>query len=100
MRTIPVTLYRERKQRLSWTTPPFWSFCWSFCWSSGQVLARWILEHKEVVAGRRVLDFGTGSGIVAIAAARSGARRVVACDIDPVSLQAVRTFKSPKSIAL
>ena len=66
--------------------PPFWSFCWS----SGQVLAKWILEHREFVEGRSVLDFGTGSGIVAVAAALSGARKVLACDIDPVSLKAVR----------
>jgi predicted nicotinamide N-methyase len=66
--------------------PPFWSFCWS----SGQVLARWIMERKELVRGRAVLDFGTGSGIVAVAAARAGARKVLACDIDPVSLEAVK----------
>jgi predicted nicotinamide N-methyase len=48
------------------------------------------MERKELVGGRRVLDFGTGSGIVAIAAARSGAREVLACDIDPVSLEAVK----------
>ena len=54
------------------------------------LLAKWILERKELVEGRRVLDFGTGSGIVAVAAARSGARSVVACDIDPVSLEAVK----------
>jgi predicted nicotinamide N-methyase len=66
--------------------PPFWSFAWS----SGQVLARWIMERKELVKGRAVLDFGTGSGIVAVAAARAGARKVLACDIDPVSLEAVK----------
>lgn len=66
--------------------PPFWSFCWS----SGQVLAKWVVERKELVEGLRVLDFGTGSGIVAVAAARSGAREVLACDIDPVSLEAVK----------
>jgi predicted nicotinamide N-methyase len=66
--------------------PPFWSFCWS----SGQVLARWIQERKEIVEGRGVIDFGTGSGIVAVAAALSGARKVLACDIDPVSLMAVK----------
>jgi predicted nicotinamide N-methyase len=48
------------------------------------------MERKELVEGRRVLDFGTGSGIVAVAAARSGAREVLACDIDPVSLEAVK----------
>jgi len=79
------SLTREETDALM-EEPPFWSFCWS----SGQVLARWIMEHKDLVEGRRVLDFGTGSGIVAIAAARSGARSVVACDIDPVSLEAVK----------
>lgn len=65
--------------------PPYWSFCWA----SGQVLARWILRHPEVVSGKRVLDFGAGSGIIAIAAARAGARRVVALDIDPRACEAV-----------
>ncbi len=62
---------------------------WSFCWASGQVLAAWILEHPEQVAGKRVLDFGSGSGIVAIAAAKVGAREVIACDLDPAALDAV-----------
>lgn len=62
---------------------------WSFCWASGQVLAQYILEHPELVAGKRVIDFGSGSGIVAIASARAGAREVVACDIDPDALAAV-----------
>jgi len=66
--------------------PPYWSFCWA----SGQVLAKWILRHPEVVAGKTVLDFGAGSGIIAIAAARAGARRVVALDIDPRACEAVR----------
>lgn len=62
---------------------------WSFCWASGQVLASWILANPGWVANRRVLDFGAGSGIVAIAAARAGAREVIACDLDPASLDAV-----------
>ena len=56
---------------------------WAFCWASGQVLARWILEHPESVAGKRVLDFGSGSGVVGIAAAIAGATEVLACDLDP-----------------
>jgi predicted nicotinamide N-methyase len=48
------------------------------------------MERKELVRGRHVLDFGSGSGIVAVAAALSGAREVLACDIDPVSLEAVK----------
>jgi predicted nicotinamide N-methyase len=78
-------LTREETEVLM-SEPPFWSFCWS----SGQVLARWIMERKELVRGRHVLDFGSGSGIVAVAAALSGAREVLACDIDPVSLEAVK----------
>jgi predicted nicotinamide N-methyase len=77
-------LPREETQALM-NEPPFWSFCWS----SGQVLARWLMERRELVKGKHVLDFGSGSGIVAVAAALSGARKVIACDIDPVSLEAV-----------
>ncbi|TBU95745.1 protein methyltransferase [Stutzerimonas kirkiae] len=64
--------------------PPYWCFCWA----SGLVLARKLAQHPEWVTGKRVLDFGSGSGIAAIAAARAGAAEVVACDIDPLALQA------------
>lgn len=63
---------------------------WSFCWASGQVLASWILDNPQWVAGKRVLDFGSGSGIVAVAAALAGAREVIACDIDPAALDAAQ----------
>ncbi|WP_273205442.1 class I SAM-dependent methyltransferase [Marinobacter subterrani] len=63
---------------------------WSFCWASGQVLANWILDNPHWVAGKRVLDFGSGSGIVAVAAALAGARESVACDIDPAALDAAK----------
>lgn len=63
---------------------------WSFCWASGQVLAQWILDHPDTVAGRRVLDFGSGSGIVAVAAAVAGAAEAVACDLDGDALAAAR----------
>lgn len=63
---------------------------WVFCWASGQVLARYLLEQPERVAGKRVLDFGCGSGVVAIAAALAGAKEVIACDIDPLALAATR----------
>ena len=58
--------------------PPFWAFAWA----GGQALARYILDHPEVVAGKRVVDFATGSGIVAIAAMKAGAASVLAADID------------------
>lgn len=61
---------------------------WIFCWASGLALARKILQEPGWVRGKKVLDFGAGSGVVACAAARAGAREVVACDIDPASLAA------------
>lgn len=63
---------------------------WAFCWASGQVLARYILDYPDQFSGKTVLDFGTGSGVVAIAAALAGASRVIACDIDPMALDASR----------
>lgn len=65
-------------------SPPFWAFCWG----SGQALARHLLDHPETVSGKRVVDLGTGSGIVAIAAARAGASDVLAVDRDPQSRRA------------
>lgn len=66
-------------------------FYWAFCWASGAVLARYLLDHPALVAGKRVMDFGSGSGVVAIAAAKAGAAEVVACDIDPAALIATET---------
>ncbi|MEO1935413.1 MAG: 50S ribosomal protein L11 methyltransferase [Myxococcales bacterium] len=65
--------------------PPYWAFCWG----AGQALARFVLDHSERVRGKRILDLGTGSGVVALAAARAGAKEVIALDLDPVSRQAV-----------
>ncbi|MCL6689444.1 50S ribosomal protein L11 methyltransferase [Pseudomonas sp. R3.Fl] len=66
--------------------PPYWCFCWA----SGLALARWLAERPQWVVGKRVLDFGAGSGIAAIAAAKAGAAEVVACDLDPLALAASR----------
>ena len=63
---------------------------WVFCWASGQVLARYLLDNPGRVRGKRVLDFGCGSGVVAVAAAMAGASEVIACDIDPLALTATR----------
>ena len=59
---------------------------WAFCWASGQVLARFILKNPAWVKDKTILDFGTGSGVVAIAAIKAGAKRVIACDIDQDAL--------------
>jgi predicted nicotinamide N-methyase len=63
---------------------------WAFAWGSGQITARYLLDHPHVVAGKRVFDFGAGSGIAGIAAALSGATLVTANDVDPRSLAAIR----------
>ena len=65
--------------------PPFWAFAWA----GGQALARYLLDNPEVVRGREVLDIGSGSGIVAIAAAKAGASRVVAAEIDHFAAAAI-----------
>ena len=62
---------------------------WAFAWAGGLALARWLQEHPEEVAGRRVLDLATGSGLVAIVAAKAGAAEVSAVDIDPFAEAAV-----------
>ncbi|MDG2528328.1 class I SAM-dependent methyltransferase [Caulobacter endophyticus] len=58
--------------------PPFWAFAWA----GGQALARYVLDHPEIVRGKTVIDFATGSGIVAVAAMKAGAKSVLAADID------------------
>ncbi|KQP38413.1 nicotinamide N-methyase [Methylobacterium sp. Leaf104] len=65
--------------------PPFWAFAWA----GGQALARYVLDNPGLVAGRRVLDFASGSGLVAIAAARAGAVHVTASDLDPFAIPAI-----------
>jgi predicted nicotinamide N-methyase len=65
--------------------PPFWAFAWA----GGQALARFVLDRPDVVRGRRVLDFASGSGLVAIAAARAGAAEVTASDLDAFAAAAI-----------
>ena len=65
--------------------PPFWAAAWP----GGQALARYVLDHPNVVAGRTVLDLGAGSGLVAVAALLAGAREVVASEVDPYGRAAI-----------
>jgi len=65
--------------------PPFWAFPWA----GGQALARYVLDHPAAVTGRRVLDIASGSGLVAIAAAKAGAASVAAYDIDSNAVAAI-----------
>ncbi|KAB0546540.1 methyltransferase [Pseudomonas argentinensis] len=76
--------------------PPYWCFCWA----SGLVLVDWLARHPEWVRGKRVLDLGSGSGVAAIAAARTGATQVVACDLDPLALAACRANAALNGVEL
>lgn len=73
---------------------------WAWPWAGGVVLARYILDRPEIVRGRRVLDLGTGSGLVAIAAALAGARSVEAVDLDPLALVAVELNARANGVAV
>jgi len=76
--------------------PPFWAFAWA----GGQALARYLLDHPEIVEGRRMLDFASGSGLVAIAAAKAGAAPVEACDIDAFAAAAIGINAAANGAAL
>ncbi len=74
----PLWLMTEQDMATQRLAPPFWAFAWS----GGQALARYILEHPEIVRDRRVLDIACGSGLVGVAAMQAGAESVVCNDID------------------
>ena len=84
----PISLW-ERTELAAGRTgldPPFWAFAWA----GGQALARYLLDHREAVQGRTVIDIASGSGLAAIAAVRAGAAAVAAYDIDPLAVAAIR----------
>ena len=81
----PIWQATEESLACSAVPPPFWAFAWA----GGQALARYLLDHPQEVAGRVVLDFGSGSGLVAIAAAKAGAAHVLAAEIDHFAAAAI-----------
>jgi predicted nicotinamide N-methyase len=83
---VPLWRLTEEELQAQGVAPPYWAFAWA----GGQALARYILDHPKIVFGKDVLDFGSGSGLVAIAAAKAGAERVMAADIDPVAYAAIK----------
>ncbi|HYC75236.1 methyltransferase [Brevundimonas sp.] len=76
--------------------PPFWAFAWA----GGQGLARWLLDNPREVVGKRVLDFAAGSGLVGIAAMRTGATSALCADIDPFCGAAVALNATANSAAV
>ncbi len=85
--TEVVPLWRKTEEQLEaeGVPPPYWAFAWA----GGQALARYVLDHPETVRARAVLDFGSGSGLVAIAAMKAGAGSVLAADIDEFAVAAI-----------
>jgi predicted nicotinamide N-methyase len=75
--------------------PPFWAFAWA----GGQALARYILDNPGLVAGQRLLDFASGSGLVAIAAAKAGAAHVAASEIDAFAAEAIGINAAVNNVA-
>ena len=82
---IPIWQKTEDELGQMGLPPPFWAFAWA----GGQALARYILDHTEIVKGKRVLDLASGSGLVGIAAMKAGAASVLAADIDAFALAAI-----------
>ncbi len=76
--------------------PPYWAYAWA----GGAVLARYVLDHPAIVAGKRVLDLGAGSGLVGIAAAKAGAREVIAAEIDRNGVAALRLNAQANGVAI
>lgn len=75
---VPLWRKTEEELEVEGVPPPYWAFAWA----GGQALARYVLDHPETVGKKRVLDFGAGSGLLAVAAAKSDAASVLASDID------------------
>ncbi len=73
---------------------------WSFPWAGGQALARYLLDHQDFVRGRRILDLASGSGLAAIAAAKAGAARAIANDIDPFAAAAQELNARANNVAI
>jgi predicted nicotinamide N-methyase len=94
--SVPIWLKSEEELGQINVPPPFWAFAWA----GGQALARYLLDHPGICAGQTVLDLGTGSGLTAIAAAKTGARSVLAADIDQFAAASCRLNAAANGVSL
>jgi len=94
----PISLWQRTEDTSGRTglDPPFWAFAWA----AGQALARYLLDHPEIVRGRDVIDIASGSGLVAIAAAMAGAAVVTAYDIDPLATTAIEANAAANAVTV
>jgi predicted nicotinamide N-methyase len=93
-----IPLWRKTEEELAeiGMPPPYWAFAWA----GGQALARYILDHAQIARAKRVLDFGAGSGLVGLAAAKAGAAHVIAADIDPFAIAAATLNARANGLAI
>jgi predicted nicotinamide N-methyase len=112
-RLLPVPLVPELKIHVAEESLPIWQKTeaelgqlnvpppyWAFSWAGGQALARYLLDHPEPIAGRRVLDLGAGCGLAAIAAAKAGATAVLASEIDDLARAAIALNADANGVTL
>ena len=112
-RLLAVPLVPELRLRLAEESVPIWRKTeeelgemnvpppyWAFAWAGGQAVSRYLLDNPGLVAARSVLDMGAGSGLGAIAAARAGAARVLAADIDPFAIAAIALNARANGVAI
>ncbi len=93
-----VPLWRKTEEELEaeGIPPPYWAFAWA----GGQALARYVLDHLEIVRGKSVLDFGAGSGLVGLAAMKAGAAAVLCADTDPFAAAAIALNAEANAVTL
>lgn len=93
---VPIWQMTEEELEKTGLPPPFWAFAWA----GGQALSRYILDNPGIVADRRVLDFGSGSGMIGIAAMKAGAASVLAADIDRFAVSAIALNAAVNEVAV
>ena len=93
---VPLWQKTEEELNEAGLPPPFWAFAWA----GGQALARYVLDQAELVAGKRVLDLASGSGLVGIAAMKVSAREVTAADVDRFAGVAARINAAENRVSL
>jgi predicted nicotinamide N-methyase len=93
---VPIWEKTEEELGAMGLPPPFWAFAWA----GGQALARYVLDNPGLVRGKRVLDFASGSGLIAIAAAKAGASEIAASDIDAFAIAAIEANSAENGAAV
>ena len=93
---VPIWQMTEEELEKSGLPPPFWAFAWA----GGQALARYVLDNPSIVSGKSVLDFGAGSGLIGIAAAKSGANRILSADIDDFAVEAIKLNAAANAVEI